>query len=129
MKNFHLCYWLLSYDLPMISVKLAISLKYNLLFAKFNDILLDNSVTSSFTRMLMKQTSFGSHLSLYFQIFYLRLYLTKLILKMQLKNSARLGFRLLTKSLSFMIEVSAVVLRCLFMFICTGKLSEIPMNI
>ena len=38
MKDFHLCGWLLSYDLSKISAKLAVSLKHNIIFAKFLDI-------------------------------------------------------------------------------------------
>ena len=80
MKDFHLCSWLPSYDLSKISAKLAISLKHKISFAEFLDILFDNSVTSSLTSLkkknklthisLTKQKSFGSHLSLYFSIFY-----------------------------------------------------------
>ena len=51
MKDFHLCSWLLSYDLSKISAKLAISLKHNIIFAKFLKILLDNNVTSSLTHI------------------------------------------------------------------------------
>ena len=49
MKDFHSSGWLLSYDLSKISAKLAISLKHNIIFAKFIDILLDDRVTSSLT--------------------------------------------------------------------------------
>ena len=47
MKDFQLCSWLLSYDLSKISAKVVISLKHNIIFAKFLEILLDNNVTSS----------------------------------------------------------------------------------
>ena len=40
MKDFHLCGWLLSYDL------LVTSLKHNIIFAKFLEILLYNNVAS-----------------------------------------------------------------------------------
>ena len=36
-------------DLSKVSAKLAISLKHNIVFAKFLEILLDNNVTSSLT--------------------------------------------------------------------------------
>ena len=49
MKDFHLGCWLLSYNLSNISAKLVISLKYNIIFAKFLEILLDNDVTSPHT--------------------------------------------------------------------------------
>ena len=49
MKYFDLGCWLLSYDLSNISAKLVISLKYNIIFAKFLEILLDNDVTSPHT--------------------------------------------------------------------------------
>ena len=51
MKDFHLCIWLLSYDLSKIPAKLVISLKHNIIFAKFLEILLDNVVTSSLTHI------------------------------------------------------------------------------
>ena len=51
MKDFHLCGWLLSYDLSKISAKLVISLKHNIIFAKFLEILLDNNVTSLHTHI------------------------------------------------------------------------------
>ena len=54
MKDFHLCGWLLSYDLSKISAKLVISLKHNIIFAKFLEILLDNNVTSSHTHIADK---------------------------------------------------------------------------
>ena len=47
MKDFHLLTWLLSYDLSNISAKLVISLKHNIDFVKFLEILLDNNITSS----------------------------------------------------------------------------------
>ena len=49
MKDFHLCGWLLSYDLSKILAKLVISLKHNIIFAKFPEILLDSDGTSSHT--------------------------------------------------------------------------------
>ena len=47
MKVFHLCGWLLSYDLLEISAKLTISLKHKIILAKFLEIQFDNNVTSS----------------------------------------------------------------------------------
>ena len=63
---------LLSYDLSKISAKLVISLKHNIIFAKFPKILLGNNVTASptHTHSLTKQKLFGRFLSLYFPIFY-----------------------------------------------------------
>ena len=81
MKDFHLCGWLLSYDLSKTSAKLVISLKHNIFFAKFCEILLDNNIIG-YTHSLTKQKSFGSYLSLYFPTFYTRLdfrWLTKSI--------------------------------------------------
>ena len=49
MKDFHLGCWLLIYDFSNISAKLVISLKYNIIFTKFLEILLDNDVTSPHT--------------------------------------------------------------------------------
>ena len=43
--------WLISYDLSKISAKLVVSVKRNIIFAKFLEILLDNNVTSSHTRI------------------------------------------------------------------------------
>ena len=51
MKDFHLCDCLLSYDFSKISAKLVISLKHNIIFAKFIEILLDNNLTSSHTHI------------------------------------------------------------------------------
>ena len=51
MKYFPLCGWLLGYDLSKISAKLVISLKQNIIFANFFEILLDNNVTSSQTHI------------------------------------------------------------------------------
>ena len=42
---------LVSYDLSKVPVKLVISLKHNIIFAKFLEILLDNNVTFSHTRI------------------------------------------------------------------------------
>ena len=50
MKDFHLCRWLLSYDLSKTLAK-VISLKHNIIFAKFREILLDNNLTSSHTHI------------------------------------------------------------------------------
>ena len=62
MKDFHLCGRLLSYDLSKISFKLVLSLKYNITFAKFLEILLGNNVTFfAYTHSLIKKKSFGSH--------------------------------------------------------------------
>ena len=35
MKDFHLCSWLISYDLSKISAKLVISLKHNVVLQNF----------------------------------------------------------------------------------------------
>ena len=48
MKDFHFSGWLLGYDLSKIVVKLAISLKHNMIL----EILLDNNLTSSLTHIL-----------------------------------------------------------------------------
>ena len=53
MKDFHLCGWLLSYDLSKTSAK-VISLKHNIIFAKFRETLLDNNLTSSHTHIADK---------------------------------------------------------------------------
>ena len=58
MKNFHLCSWFLSYDLSKISAKLLISLKQNIIFVKFIEILLDNKVTSSRTHIRKAKNDF-----------------------------------------------------------------------
>ena len=51
MEDFHLCSWLISYDLSKISAKLAITLKHNIILVRFPEILLDNNVTSSPTHI------------------------------------------------------------------------------
>ena len=51
MKDFHLCRWLLSYDLSEILAKLVISLKHNIILAKILEILLDNNVISWHTHI------------------------------------------------------------------------------
>ena len=73
MKDIHLRSWLLGYDLSKISVKLVISLKHNIIFAKVLEIALGNKVIFfAYTHSLTKQKSFGSLLSLYFPILYQR---------------------------------------------------------
>ena len=49
--DFHLCGWLLSYELSKISTKLAISLKHNIIIAKFIEILSEKNVTSSLSHI------------------------------------------------------------------------------
>ena len=71
MKDFHLCGWLIIYDFSKISTKLVISLKHNIIPAKFRKILLYTILNFlAYTHALTKQKSFGSYLSLYFPIFY-----------------------------------------------------------
>ena len=69
MKDFHLCGWLLSYDLSKISAKLVISLKHNTIFAKFLEVLLDNNFFA-YTHSLTKQKSFGSYWGLYLSLYF-----------------------------------------------------------
>ena len=58
-----------TYDLSKISAKLAISLKHNIIFAKFLEIQLDNNINFfAYTHSLTKQKSLRSHISLYFPI-------------------------------------------------------------
>ena len=69
-RDFHLCDWLLSYDLSKISVKLVISLKCNIMFAKFREILLDNNLTSSHTRICWQSKNLLDFIWVYiFQFF------------------------------------------------------------
>ena len=44
-KDFHLHAWLLSFDLSVISAKLVIILKDNIIFAKYLEIMLGNNIT------------------------------------------------------------------------------------
>ena len=69
MKNFHLCSWFLSYDLSKISAKLLISLKQNIIFVKFIEILLDNNVTSSLTHIRKAKNDFEVIRVFIFQFF------------------------------------------------------------
>ena len=60
---------MLSYDTLKISVLLVVSLKHNIIFAKFLKILLSNNVISSRKCPLTKQKSFWSYLGSDFPIF------------------------------------------------------------
>ena len=51
MKHFHFSSWLLNYDLSKISAELVMSLKQNVVFAKFREMLFDNNLTSSYTHI------------------------------------------------------------------------------
>ena len=53
MKDFHFSGWLLGYDLSKIVVKLAISLKHNIL-----EILLDNNLFVDETKIIGKSSEF-----------------------------------------------------------------------
>ena len=113
MKDFHLRSWLLSYDLSKISVKLVISLKHNIIFAKVLEIALGNKVIFfTYTHSLTKQKSFGSLLSVYFPILYQRYYLIKMFLKMHWKNSMRPVFKWLTKLLEIIKLYKRSFCRC-----------------
>ena len=69
MKDFHLFSWLLTYDLSKASAKLVISLKHNIIFAKFVEMLLDNNVILHIKTFVDKVKIIGLS-SLYFSIFY-----------------------------------------------------------
>ena len=101
MKDFRICGWLLSYNLSKISSKLAISPKHNIIFAKFLEILLDINVTSSLTHIRWWSKN---HLEVIW-VYIFRFCINQTVsispncfLKMHLKNSTRLGFRWLKKS-------------------------------
>ena len=81
---------LVSYDLPPYQPYLSSIIQFLQNFLKCYQTK-RNFIT--YTYSLTKQKSFGSLLSLYFQIFYQRYYLIKLFFKMHQKNSTRLGFR------------------------------------
>ena len=51
MKHFHFSSWLLNYDLSKISAELVMSLKQNVVFGKFREMLFDNNLTSSYTHI------------------------------------------------------------------------------
>ena len=51
MKDFHLCSWLVTYDLSKILAKLVIYVKHYIVFETFLEILLDNDVTFSHTHI------------------------------------------------------------------------------
>ena len=72
MKDFHLCGWLLSYDLSKISAKLVISLKHNIIFAKFLEILLDNSVTPSHTHIQWQSKNYLEAIWVYISRFFIK---------------------------------------------------------
>ena len=70
MKDFHLCGWLLCYDLSKISTKLVISLKHNIIFAKFIEISLDNDITSSHAHIRWQRKNHSEVIWVYiFRIF------------------------------------------------------------
>ena len=100
MKDFHLCGWLLCYDLSKISAKLVISLKHNIIFAKFIEILLNNNVTSSHTHICRQNINHSEVIWVYIFRFFIKGTISpKCFWKHSGKNSTRLGFRWLTKSI------------------------------
>ena len=62
--------YLVSYDLSKISAKLAISLKHNIILAKFLETLLDNNITSSHTHIRWQSKNHSEVIWVYiFQFF------------------------------------------------------------
>ena len=72
MKDFHLCRWLLSYNLSKISAKLVISLKHNMIFVKFIETLLDNNVTSSHTQIRWQSKNHLEAIWAYIFLFFIK---------------------------------------------------------
>ena len=106
MKDFHLCGWLLSYDLSEILAKLVISLKQNIIFQKFLEILLNNNTTSSHTHIRWQSKDHWEVIWVYifrlefiFSDFLLKVIPHQNVFKNAMKNSTRLGFRWLTESI------------------------------
>ena len=64
MKKFHVCNWFPSHNHFKISAILAI--KYNIIFADFLEMLLDNNVTFALSYVRWLQKSFRNDFSLYF---------------------------------------------------------------
>ena len=92
----HLCGWLHSHELSKIMAKLAMSLKRNVIFAQFLEMLSYNNVTSLLTTFVHEAKIIGKSFDLVFSRF---LFYFIFLLKMHFKNLMRLGFRWLAKSI------------------------------
>ena len=92
-RVFHLCGSLLSYDLSKISAKLVISLKHNIIFAKFLEILLDNNVTSLHPHIIDKAKITWKLFEFIFSNFLLTALSHQNVFKNALENLTRIGFR------------------------------------
>ena len=78
---------------------LAISLKHGIIFAKVLKILLDSNVTFSRTFALWENKYHSEVIFVYIFNFYERHYVTKMFLERHFRNSTRVDFRWLTKSI------------------------------
>ena len=100
MKDFYLCGWLLSYHLSKMSARLVISLKHNIIFGKFIEMLLHNNVTFSHTHIRWRCKNHSEVIWVYIFRFFIKGTISpKMFLKMHWKNSTRVGFRWLMKSI------------------------------
>ena len=87
---------------PTVLFEWPLSLKYNAIFAKFLEILLDNNVTSLHTHIRWQSKNYSEVIWVYIFRFFIKgifINLTKMVLKLHWKNSTPLGFRWLTKSI------------------------------
>ena len=103
------------------SAKLVISLKHNIIFEKFLEILLGNNVTFSHRHIRWQSKNNSEVMWVYISDFLLKAVFHQKFLKMYCKNSTRLGFRWLMKSIQTIKlykKVSAFVIPCVFIFLC-----------
>ena len=86
--------------LIMTSAKLAISLKHNIIFPKFLDVLLNNCVTSSLTHIRWRSKNHLEVIWVYIFRFFIKNTISpNCFWKYTWKNSMRLGFRWSEKSI------------------------------
>ena len=118
--------------LNFLTFKLVISLKHNIIFAKFLKMLLDNNWTSLHTHIrLQSKNRFGVN---WVYIFWFFVNLTKMFLKMYCKTSKRMSFRWLTKSIetinrykrSFSLSYSLFFYISMLVINCFRRRNHIP---
>ena len=90
----------------------AISLKHGIIVAKVLKILLDSNVTFSRTLVLWENKYHSEVIFVYIFNFYERHYVTKIFLERHFRNSTRVDFRWLTKSIEIFTLDNRSFCRC-----------------
>ena len=90
----------------------AISLKHGIIVAKVLKILLDSNVTFSRTLVLWENKYHSEVIFVYIFNFYERHYVTKIFLERHFRNSTRVDFKWLTKSIEIFTLDNRSFCRC-----------------